>query len=134
MSEQLKISKKSAIQLTKYVFLFLTVAVTPCFSQSTVKRDSVCICGTKNEIDSAMKLLNDYPDVAEQARLFEQVYSESKELTKAEHGIVIKALDLQEWDIKTVRSRIRKIKFKKWAWSAASLGIGTIIGFVIWRK
>lgn len=79
-------------------------------------------------------MLNDYADLAEQARLFEQVYSESKELTKAEHGIVIKALDLQEWDIKTVRSRIRKIKFKKWAWSAASIGIGTIIGFVIWRK
>lgn len=132
MSKLSKIFSKNAIRLMLFGFLFLTLGAIPSLAQSTAKQDSICICGTKIEIDSALKMLNDYADLAEQARLFEQVYSDTKALTEIERSQILSALGLGNvWNVKQVKARIRRHKFRKWLWGAGGVMVGAVVAIAI---
>ena len=73
-------------------------------------------------------MLNDYSDLAEQARLFEKAFSDSKALSEIERSKILKVLNLAVWDIKKVVWRIRKYKFlRPVMWSLGGLGVGVLI-------
>lgn len=120
--------RPNVIQLIGLLSLFLILQGLKSWSQSTVKQDSICICGTKIEIDSALKMLNDYADLKTQSDLSEKAYSDSKELTAIERSQILAVLNLQGWDVKKVKARIRRHKFKKWIWAGAGIATGVIFG------
>lgn len=77
-------------------------------------------------------MLNDYTDLAEQARLFEQVYSDSKILNEVERTQILNVLGLSgEWNVKQVKARIRRQKFKKWLWGAGGVLVGAVVTVVL---
>lgn len=127
MGKLSKIFNKNAIRLMLFGSLFLMLAAIPLLAQSTVKQDSICIFGSRVEIDSALKILSDYPDLKTQARLFEKLYADSKALTEIEQLQILKVLNLKVWDVKKIKQCIRRHKFRKWTWGTG----GVIIGIVI---
>ena len=127
MEKIFRLFKKSGILPTLLLFLFLTLAGQKLWSQSTTKTDSICLCGQKAEIDSALKILADYPDLKTQARLFEKLYADSKALTEIEQLQILKVLNLKVWDVKKIKQCIRRHKFRKWTWGTGGMIIGIVI-------
>lgn len=128
MSKLSKIFNKNAIRLTLFGFLFLTLGVIPSLAQSTAKRDSTCICGTKIEIDSALKMLNDYADLKQQAFLTAKVLDNERKLVAIEQKQVMGYLGLQsDWNTKQIKQRVRQWKWRKWKWGIGGIGVGMLI-------
>lgn len=109
-------------------FLSLSVGVIPSLSQSSAKQDSICICGTKIEIDSALKMLNDYADLKQQAFLTAKVLDNERKLVAIEQKQVMGYLGLQsDWNTKQIKQRVRQWKWRKWGWGVGGIGVGVLI-------
>lgn len=130
MKTLLRIFRKSAMLITLLLSLILTVPKS--WSQSIAKTDSICLCGPKKQIDSTLKILNDYPDMKRQLMLVSKLLDSERRLTDIEQAAILKVLGLEcDWDIKKVKQRIRRLKFKKWIWGAGGVGVGVLIGLMI---
>ena len=97
--------------------------------QPTLKTDSTCLCGTKKEIDSTLKILNDYPDLLKSKALVSQILADERTISEVERAAVAKVLGLKEWNIKTVKRRIRwpKIRGATWAVGGVAVGVAIVI-------
>ena len=93
-------------------FLFLSVGVIRSWSQSTARTDSVCLCGSQKEIDSTLKILNDYPDLKQQLFLVSKLLQNERRLTELDRAAILKVLGLStDWDLKRVKRRIWWLKY-----------------------
>lgn len=119
--------------------LSLTLSATKCYAQSTKKTDSTfaTIEGTQAEIDSALKILNDYPDLKSQYEATKSVLSKERRVSNIEREAILEVLDLPDWDYEEVVKRIRKIKrqlfWKPILYGSGGAGIGFAMGFILSR-
>lgn len=93
----------------------------------TPKTDSTCLCGTQKEIDSTLKILNDYPDLLRSKALVSQILSDERTINEAERSAIMKFLGLKEWNIKTVKRRIRWLKVRGYIWAVGGVAAGLAI-------
>jgi hypothetical protein len=93
----------------------------------TPKTDSTCLCGSQKEIDSTLKILNDYPDLLRSKALVSQILSDERAISKSERSAMLKVLDLKEWNIKTVKRRIRWLKVRGYIWAVGGVAAGVVI-------
>ena len=113
------------------LFLFAVISVTASYAQSTQKRDSACICGTEKEIDSTLKILNDYPDLLKSRKLIEAILADERTILKAEREAICKVLGLEAWDKKKA---VRRIRLYKWRGYIGWVGGVAVGGTVIMLK
>jgi hypothetical protein len=95
--------------------------------QPTQKTDSICLCGSQKEIDSTLKILNDYPDLLRSKVLVLQILSDERTISKSEQAAIMKVLDLKEWNIKTVKRRIRWLKIRGATWAVGGVAVGVAV-------
>lgn len=113
-------------------FLFLSVGVIRSWSQSTARTDSVCLCGPKNQIDSTLKILNDYPDLKRQAFLLTKLLDNERRLSELDKATILKVLGLgSDWDVKRIKRRIRYLKYRRPIVAGlGGVGVCVIIGIL----
>jgi len=112
--------------------LFLTLAAIPLLAQSTVKQDSICICGSQKEIDSTLKILNDYPDQKQQLFLVSKLLQNERRLTELDRAAILKVLGLStDWNIGRIKRRIWWLKYGRPVLvGLGGVGVGVLIGAV----
>lgn len=93
----------------------------------TPKTDSICLCGSQKEIDSTLKILNDYPDLLKSKALVSQILADERAISEAEQAAILKVLRRKEWDIKTVKRRIRWLKVRGYIWAVGGVAAGVVI-------
>ena len=128
-----------AAKTTLFVFLFLTLKAIPSLSQSVAKPDSNCLCGPKADIDSALKILNDYPDLLRQSDFCEKLLGDLRKLSIHEQSLILEELEIKgDWDIEVVTKKIKRIKrasfwtkVKRVVSYAGSTCVGFTAGFFI---
>lgn len=93
----------------------------------TTKTDSICLCGSQKEIDSTLKILNDYPDLLKSKALVSQILADERTISESERAAIIKVLGLKEWDVKTVKRRIRWLKIRGATWAVGGVAAGLAV-------
>lgn len=93
----------------------------------TLKTDSTCLCGSQKEIDSTLKILNDYPDLLKSKALVSQILADERAISETERAAIIKVLGLKEWDAKAVKRRIRWIKIRGYVWGVGGVAAGLAV-------
>lgn len=111
-------------------FLFLSVGVIRSWSQSTARTDSVCLCGNQKEIDSTLKILNDYPDLKQQAFLLTKLLDNERRLTELDKRAILNILGLKcDWDIGRIKRRIWWLRHgRPIVLGLGGVGVGVIVG------
>lgn len=136
MKPKLTPCKRFAMRTMVLLFLYLTTSAMTCFAQSTPKMDSTfaTIEGTQAEIDSALKILNDYPDLKSQYELTKKVLTDERKLSNIERAAILEVVGLEEWDYKKVVKRIKKIKrqlfWRPVLYSVGGTAFGLAVGFI----
>lgn len=130
MKKQLNYLIRYGQWATRCLFLLsLTLCATKCLSQSTTKQDSTCICGSQKDIDSTLKILNDYPDLLNESNLLKRALTNTKTLNAQEQATILKVLNMTLWNEKKVVWQIRKYKFMRpFFWALVSVSVGMVIG------
>lgn len=124
--------KRSVPTITALVFLLTILPGSKSYGQQTPKTDSTyALEGSQTEIDSVIKILNDYPDLKAQYQKTKQVLADTRKLTGIEQAAILKVLDLDVWDIKEVTKRIRRIKRRAFWRPILYGGIGGAVGFIV---
>lgn len=109
--------------------LSLILCATKSWSQLTKKTDSNCLCGSQIEIDSTIKILNDYPDLLAESNLLKRALTNIKTLNANQQARLLKVLNLEVWNERKVIWRIRKYKILRPVLSAlGGVGVGVLIG------
>ena len=129
MKSKLKLSKPNGQVLMLCLFLLsLTLCATKSWSQLTKKTDSNCLCGSQIEIDSTIKILNDYPDLLAESNLLKRALTNIKTLNANQQAAILKVLNLEVWNERKVIWRIRWYKFGRPILSAlGGVGVGVLI-------
>jgi len=129
MKSKLKLSKPSGQVLMLCLFLLsLILCATKSWSQLTKKTDSNCLCGSQIEIDSTIKILNDYPDLLAESNLLKRALTNIKTLNANQQARLLKVLNLEVWNERKVIWRIRKYKILRPVLSAlGGVGVGVLI-------
>lgn len=66
-----------------------------------------------------------------QLMLVSKLLDSERRLTDLEQAAILKVLGLStDWDVKKVKQRIRRLRFKKWIWGLGGVGVGVLIGIV----
>jgi hypothetical protein len=131
MKKNLKILTQQGLRITLLLSLLsLTLFVIPSWSQSIKKTDSDCICGSIKEIDSTLKILNDYPDLLRSKALVSQILADERTIGEAERAAIIKVLGLKQWDVKAVKRRIRWLKIRGATWAVGGVAVGLAVIFL----
>ncbi|MCP1384794.1 hypothetical protein [Runella salmonicolor] len=87
--------------------------------------------GTQAEIDSALKILNDYPDLKSQYEKTKKVLTDERKGSNIERAAILEVVGLEEWDYKKVVKRIKKIK-RQLFWRPVLYGVGgTAFGLAV---
>lgn len=114
------------------LLLLLTLIVPKLWSQRIVKTDSICLCGSQKEIDSTLKILNDYPDQKQQLFLVSKLLQNERRLTELDRAAILKVLGLStDWDLKRVKRRIWWLRYGRPVLvGLGGVGVGVLIGAV----
>lgn len=111
--------------ITPCLFLFGAIlCATPCLAQSTKKQDSICICGSPKEIDSTLKILNDYPELLKSKELVSQILADERSVSKSEKEAILRLLNINEWDVRKVKRKIRWLNIRGTVWAIGGLAVG----------
>lgn len=96
------------------------------------KQDSICLCGPKKQIDSTLKILNDYSDMKRQLMLVTKLLQNERRLSDLDKEAILKVLGLEcDWDIKRVKRRIRYLKYvRPILIGLGGVGVGVFIGAI----
>ena len=128
MKKNLKYWTQHVTLVTLCLFLLsLTLHAKSFLTAPTPKTDSTCLCGSQKEIDSTLKILNDYPDLLKSKALVSQILADERTISEAERTAILKVLDLKEWNIKAVKRRIRWIKIRGYIWAVGGVAAGLAV-------
>lgn len=89
------------------LFLCLSQSVNAFLIRSTNDTDSTCLCGPRKDIDSLLKIAQDYPELLRQSDFYEKQVGDMRTLSELERGELLALLDLEKWDFKKVKRRVR---------------------------
>ena len=56
-----------------------------------------------------------------------QILSDERTISKSEQAAIMKVLDLKEWNIKTVKRRIRWLKIRGATWAVGGVAVGVAV-------
>lgn len=131
MKKNLKYWIQRGMLVTLCLFLLSLQAHAKFFLiQPTQKTDSICLCGSQKEIDSTLKILNDYPDLLKSKALVSQILADERTISEAERATIIKVLGLKVWDVKAVKRRIRWLKIRGATWAVGGVAAGLAVIFL----
>lgn len=133
MKPRLIQSRKCAILTIVLGFLLLILLPeTKLYSQQIKKTDSTfaSLEGTQTEIDSVIKILNDYPDLKQQYEASKNIIKNERRIANIEQTAILMSLHLPAWDIDKVVKAIRKYK-RRGFWNAVKYGFGGFVAGVV---
>ncbi len=122
------------IQIMLLLFLSLTTVCAQKSSTQQIKSmDSsyASLEGTQSEIDSVLKILNDYPDLIQELATVRQLLKDERKLTSIHKETIMKALDMDVWDLSDAEKRIKRIRrrlfWKPIIWGALGASVGATL-------